>query len=68
MKYEYITEDYIKKTKYKSILDAYERDYFSIVKYKNGIWVETRNCPQSIYNRIIKDLVNIYSENYWIFH
>lgn len=67
-KYEYITEEYVEKTKYKSIRNAYQRDYFSIAKFRNGIWIEGRNCPQSIYNRIIKDLVNIYGENYWIIH
>ena len=67
-KHEYITEEYVGKTKYKSIKDAYQRDYFSVVKYKNGIWLETRCCPKSIYKRIIKDLVNIYGENYFIIH
>lgn len=67
-KYEYVTEEYVEKTKYKSIKDAYQRDYFSVVKYRNEIWIESRNCPISIYKRIIKDLVNIYGENYFIIH
>ena len=61
---KYITEEFVNQTKYKSIKDAYDRDYFSIVSYMNGIWIEKRNCPTTIYNRIIKELERIYPTKY----
>lgn len=60
----YITEEFVNQTKYKSIKDAYDRDYFSIVSYMNGICIEQRNCPVTIYNRIIKELKRIYPATY----
>lgn len=64
---KYITEEFVNQTKYKSIRDAYDRDYFSIIFYSNGIYVEQRNCPATIYNRIIKELKRIYPTAYIIY-
>lgn len=61
---KYITEEFVNQTTYKSIKNAYDRDYFSIVSYMNGIWIENRNCPVTIYNRIIKELGRIYPTKY----
>lgn len=61
---KYITEEFVNQTKYKSIKDAYERDYFSIVSYMEAIWIENRNCPVSIHNRIVKELERIYPNKY----
>lgn len=61
---KYITEEFVNQTKYKSIKDAYERDYFSIVSYMEAIWIENRNCPVSIYNRIVKELCRLYPNKY----
>lgn len=64
-KYEYITEEFVNNTKYKSLRDAYDRDYYSIVKYSisdsvYSLRVETRHCPDSIYIRILKELSRLY--------
>lgn len=61
---KYITEEFVDQTKYKSIRDAYDRDYFSILSYRNGIYIEKRNCPATIYNRITKELKRIYPTKY----
>ena len=61
---KYITEEFVNQTKYKSIKDAYDRDYFSIVSYRNSIWIGKRNCPVIIHNRIIKELERIYPTKY----
>lgn len=60
--YIYLTEEYEKKTKYPSIRDAIDRDYFSVVKYHGGLWLETRQCPPSIYRRAAKELRQIYPD------
>jgi len=64
-KYEYITEEFVNNTKYKSLRDAYDRDYYSIVKYSisdsvYSLRVETRQCPNSIYTRILNELSRLY--------
>ena len=65
-KAEYITNDFAVKTKYQTLKDAIDRDYFSVVKYRNGVWLECRNCPESIYERAIRELKRIY-DDYYIF-
>ena len=62
MDYEYITNDFISKTKYKTVRDAYDRDHLSVVKYGNAVWLYTRWCPPSIIERAYKELHRIYPD------
>lgn len=60
--YTYLTSEYERRTKYKSIRDAINRDYFSVVKYGGAFWLETRECPPTIYTRAVKELRALFPE------
>ena len=57
---EYLTADYACRTTYKSIRDAIDRDHFSVVSYHGGMWIESRQCPPTIYQRAARELRAIY--------
>lgn len=57
---EYLTADYASRTKYKSIRDAIDRDQFSVVSYHGGMWIESRQCPPTIFRRAAQELRTIY--------
>ena len=65
-KYEYLTDEYRAKTKYKSIRDAIDRDYFSVVCYHGAIWIESRLCPPSLYRRAKDELMQLYPDMWYI--
>ena len=64
--YKYLTDEYRQKTKYKSIRDAIDRDYFSVVCYRHGFWIESRSCPPSIYSRAKKELMELYPDLWYV--
>lgn len=58
--YEYITEEVVEKTKYKSVSDAFNRDYFSVVRQGVFFWIESRLCPERTYKLIIKETKRLF--------
>ena len=65
--YTYLTGEYERRTKYKSIRDAINRDYFSVVKYGGSFWLETRGCPPTIYTRAVKELRALFPELRYVY-
>ena len=59
-KYEYITEEFVAQTNYKSLIDGYDRDYFSIVKSECSIAIHMRTCPTRTANLLFKEVKRIY--------
>ena len=57
---EYLTADYERRTKYKSVRDAINRDQFSVVSYHGGMWIESRQCPPTIFRRAARELRALY--------
>lgn len=65
-KVEYLTQDYEHRTKYQSVRDAIDRDQFSVVCTASGIWIEPRQCPQSIFRRVRDELRSLYPSLHYI--
>lgn len=57
---EYITEKIVEKTKYKSVADAFNRDYFSVVRQGGFFWIESRLCPERTHKLIIKETKRLF--------
>ena len=62
----YITNELEKATKYKSVKDAINRDYFSIVLDNNIWYIESRGCPAMVYDRVVKEGKRIFSNYTYI--
>ena len=60
--YEYITEDFVRQTKYPSVEDAYERDCFSVVRYEQGIWIEDRGLSKRTMLCVLKEIQRLYPD------
>ena len=66
-KVEYLTQDYERRTKYQSVRDAIDRDQFSVVVHgDSGMWIEPRQCPQSIFRRVRDELRSLYPSLHYI--
>lgn len=52
---EYLTAEIAKRTKYKSIKDAYERNVISVIKNGGIFYLESSGCPDKTYRLTIKE-------------
>lgn len=59
---EYITSELVKKTKYKSVVEAYQRNLFSVIKRGGVFYIEGYGCSDRTYNLIVKETKRIYPE------
>ena len=56
----YLTESLVDGTKYKSIMNAYDRDEFSIVKYGGFYCIECRGLASKTYKLINKEMKRLF--------
>ena len=65
----YLTDELVRKTTYKSIIDAYERNLFSVIQNGNVFYIEGgRWLKKNTYNLVIKEVKRIYPELRYLFH
>lgn len=65
----YLTDQIALKTTYKSIIDAYERNLFSVIQNGNVFYIENGHyLKKNVYNLIIKETKRLYPELRYIFH
>lgn len=57
---EYIDREVAEKTKYKSIKEGWERNYFGIVRSGNVFWIEGHQCPDKTYRLAIKETKRLF--------
>lgn len=57
---EYLTAEIAKRTKYKSIKDAYERNTISVIKDGCFFYLESCGCPDKTYRLTIRETKRIF--------
>ena len=60
--YEYLTSDFISRTRYPSIIKDAEYDRFSLVRYRNSIQIVDRGLSDRSRKLIIKEIRRIYPD------
>ena len=61
---EYIDRELSEQTKYKSIVNAYQKNEFGLVKSGNVFWIESPGLSNRTYLLIIKECKRIFKLKY----
>lgn len=54
----YLTSDLVNNTKYKGIINAYQRNTLSVIK-RGNYWY-TEGCPDKIFNCVKREMKRLY--------
>lgn len=58
----YITEDLVKKTDKKSIINAYERNELSVLVMDDSVWYVESCSSDRLYNTLAKEMARLYPD------
>lgn len=59
---QYMEADLARKTKYKSVENAYQRNLFSVIRRGSIFYIEGSGCSNRTYNLILKEMKRLYPE------
>ena len=60
--FEYITKEVADQTKYKSLVDAYQRNNIAIIKHGEGFYFETSGISNKVWDIAIRETKRIFPE------